>query len=53
MNTRIVLWGAIGLLFVAALVLTFKAGAVGSVEIGVASSVSSAVQSYGGMVGGC
>jgi len=51
MNTRIVLWGAIGLLFVTALILTFKAGMAGSAGIGAASSVSSAVQS--GMVGGC
>lgn len=53
MNTRITLWVVISVLFVAALVLTFKAGAgsVGSVQA--ATSIATSASSYGGMVGGC
>ena len=54
MNSRITLWVAIGVLFVAALFLTFKAGAVGSVEsVQTASSVAKSAASSSGMVGGC
>ena len=51
MNNRFVLWGIIGVLFATALILTFKAGASGSIET--VQAASSAAQSYGGMVGGC
>ena len=51
MDNRIMLWIVIGVLFVATLFLTFKAGA-GS--IGTAQAVSTAASSSsGGMVGGC
>ncbi|MBS3157160.1 hypothetical protein J4442_03230 [Candidatus Woesearchaeota archaeon] len=55
MNTRIILWSAISVLFVAALILTFKAGIAGNIETAqVVNSASKGVaQSYGGMVGGC
>ncbi len=54
MNTRTTLWVAIGALFVAALFLTFKAGAAGSIENvqAVTGAVTSAAP-YSGMVGGC
>ncbi len=52
MNTRIALWIFIGLLFIATLFLTFKAG---SVEVtSVAQTAAVAVKSASsGMVGGC
>jgi len=50
MNTRISLWVIIGVLFITALFLTFKAGGAGSVET--VQAVSNAASS-GGMVGGC
>ena len=54
MNTRITLWILIGVLFVAALFLTFKAGAAESVEaVQTAGSVAKSAASSGGMVGGC
>ena len=54
MNTRITLWIVVGLMFVVALFLTFKAGAAGSVGTGqvVVSAAKSAAASSG-MVGGC
>ena len=54
MNTRITLWIVIGVLFVTALFLTFKAGAIGNVGTGqvVVSAAKSAAASSG-MVGGC
>lgn len=53
MNLRIVLWVVIGVLFIIAVVLTFKTGVVGSVPIETASTTAKAAASYGGMVGGC
>lgn len=54
MNTRITLWGIIGLMFVVALFLTFKAGAIGNVETGqVVASAAKTVAASSGMVGGC
>ena len=55
MNTRITLWVIIGLLFIAALFLTFKAGAAGSVGTvqAAGSAVTNSAPSYSGMVGGC
>jgi len=56
MNTKITLWVAIGVLFVAALFLTFKAGAAGNIgtaQVVAATAKSAASASYGGMVGGC
>lgn len=53
-DIRTGLWIVIGILFVVALFLTFKAGAVSTSEV--AASTSSAVKSAassGGMVGGC
>lgn len=54
MNSRIVLWTVIGVLFVTALFLTFKAGAIGGVETGqTVATVAKSAASYSGMVGGC
>jgi predicted nucleic acid-binding Zn ribbon protein len=54
MNSRIVLWMIVGALFIIALFLTFKAGAVGSAEVVQATgSVAKTATSNGGMVGGC
>lgn len=55
MNTRIVLWIVIGLMLIAALFLTFKAGTVGGVETvqSAGSAARTAASSYSGMVGGC
>jgi len=51
-DTRMILWGAIGVLFVAALVLTFRAG-LGNVEAAqTITDISRSVASPG-MVGGC
>ena len=52
MNTRIVLWGVIGFLFVAVLFITFKAGAAGGIETAQAITGAATSASYG-MVGGC
>ncbi|MBU2615643.1 MAG: isoaspartyl peptidase/L-asparaginase [Nanoarchaeota archaeon] len=51
MDMRIKLWILVGVLFIVALFLTFKAGSVGSVEL--AGNVAKAATSSGGMVGGC
>jgi len=55
MNTRIILWIIIGVLFVAVLFLSFKAGAGGSIQTATASTKTavSSASSYSGMVGGC
>ena len=56
MEKRFVLWIVIGVLFLAVLFLTFKAGSGGSVEIAQAATLAarSAASSPGaGMVGGC
>ena len=54
MNTRITLWIAVGVLFVTALFLTFKAGAAGSVGTGqVVLSAAKSAAASSGMVGGC
>ncbi len=55
MNTRVTLWIVIGVLFVIALFLTFKAGAVGSVESvqAAGSAAKSVASSSAGMVGDC
>ena len=54
MNTRVTLWAVIAVLFVIAIFMTFKAGAIGNVETAqaVGSTVKS-VASSSGMVGGC
>ena len=52
MDKKITLWIVIGVLFVVALLLTFKAGASGNVAaLQSAGSVASSASS--GMVGGC
>ena len=55
MNTRMVLWIVIGVLFITALFVTFNAGALGGGDVTQAASVAvqSAPASAGGMVGGC
>jgi hypothetical protein len=58
MDRRIMLWAAIGLLFVFALFLTFKAGAIeSSVQTvqatGVAAKSAAVSAPSSGMVGGC
>lgn len=55
MNARITLWIVIGVMFVATLFLTFKAGAAGRVETvqAVSSAAKTTASSYSGMVGGC
>ncbi len=53
MNTKITLWIAIGVLFVIALFLTFKAGALGSSTLQTAGGAVKSAASSGGMVGGC
>ncbi len=54
MNSRVTLWIVIGVLFIFALFLTFKAGSASASVAGAASSVAkSASSSYGAMVGGC
>ena len=55
MNARITLWVVIGLLFITALFLTFKAGAIGNVgTIQAVTGAAASAASYGsGMVGGC
>ena len=55
MNRRIALWGVIGVLFIAAVFMTFQAGATSGVETiqAAAPAAKSAASSYGGMVGGC
>ena len=54
MNTRITLWVVISILFVAALFLTFKAGAAGSAgALQTATGAATSAASFGGMVGGC
>lgn len=53
MNTGVTLWIVIGVLFVAALFLTFKAGATGSVETVQATAGAVKSATYSGMVGGC
>ena len=56
MNRRIVMWGVIGILFLAAIFMTFK---VGDISTGVETvkstglAAQSATSSYSGMVGGC
>ena len=52
MDNRIMLWIVIGVLFVATLFPTFKAGA-GSIGTAQALSTAKSTASYGGMVGGC
>ena len=53
MDKKITLWIIIGVLFLVALFLTFKAGSVvGSVQVA-STAASSVASSYGGMVGGC
>ena len=52
MDKKTLLWVGIGVLFVVALFLSFKAGSgVNSVQA--VGSVAQSVASYGGMVGGC
>lgn len=53
MNTRVTLWVVIGLLFVTALFLTFKAGAAGSIGTVQAVTGAATSASSSGMVGGC
>ena len=54
MKRNILLWIVIGVLFLAALFLVFRAGSVNSEGISAASSAAkTAASSYGGMVGGC
>jgi hypothetical protein len=54
MNTRITLWAVIGVMFVATLFLTFKAGAVGTgVETVQAAGAVAKSAASSGMVGGC
>ncbi len=55
MDRRITLWIVVGVLFVVALFMTFKAGTVASSEVvQTAGTVArSAASSSGGMVGGC
>jgi len=53
-NTKVVLWIVIGVLFITALFLTFKAGA--NSGLGVLQTTGSIAQNtanYAGMVGGC
>jgi len=52
MNRKTTLWMAIGVLFIAALFLSFKAGA-GVETVQAAGSAAQSAVSYGGMVGGC
>ena len=55
MEKRIVLWIVIGVLFLATLFLTFKAGSGSSIETAKATglAVKSVASSGAGMVGGC
>lgn len=55
MDRRIALWIVIGVLFLATLFLTFKAGSGSGVETAKATglAVKSAASSGAGMVGGC
>lgn len=53
MNSKMKLWIVIGVLFVIAMFLTFKAGAVGSGTVKAVSNAASSTSSYSGMVGGC
>ena len=55
MEKRFVLWIVIGVLFLATLFLTFKAGSGNGIETAQASGLvaKSAVSSGAGMVGGC
>jgi len=52
MDKKNILWIAIGVLFVVALFLSFKAGA-GVNAVQAAGSVAQSASSYSGMVGGC
>ena len=51
-NKRTILWIIIGVLFVIALFLSFKAGA-GISSVQAAGSAAQSAASYSGMVGGC
>jgi len=51
MNQKTIMWIVIAILFIVALFLVFRAGAVGS--SGTVQAAKSAASSYGGMVGGC
>jgi len=53
MNTRITLWMVIGLLFVTALFLTFKAGAAGIGMVQAVTGAATSAAASSGMVGGC
>lgn len=54
MNTRMMLWVIIGVLFLAALFLTFKAGVASAGQAqAAAGAIKSTASSYSGMVGGC
>ena len=53
MKTRVFLWGFIGVLFIAALFLTFKAGLAGGIETVQAATSTAGSAASGGMVGGC
>ncbi len=50
-DKRIALWVVIGVLFIVALFLVFKAGAGSAVSVG--SAAKSVASSSAGMVGGC
>ena len=53
LDKRIALWVVIGILFVVALFLVFKAGAGTSSVSQVAGAAKSVASSSSGMVGGC
>jgi hypothetical protein len=54
MDRRIMLWGIIGILFIAAVFVTFQAGSVGGVEtVQTAGAATKNLAASSGMVGGC
>ena len=53
MKKNVLLWVTIGVLFLVALFLVFKAGSVNSGEIQAVSGAAQSAASSSGMVGGC
>lgn len=54
MKTKVLLWVVIGVLFVVALFLVFKAGTVSTEAVQMGGNIAkTAALSSGGMVGGC